>query len=158
MNLDRLSFIVELASVATAAQKEEISFRRSIAEEIARRERERQFAYRRLDLARLMAAAAIGAGTFEEAHGKQIEALKAELGWHDDSERRKPIFAAWQAVSRAVWEQIEPAKAAAEGAVGDGPTVAEALHTFEDWYRDEIGAEFLAVFDVEIPEMPVVEF
>lgn len=157
MTIDRHAFIVEFATIATAAQKEEIAFRRNIAAEIERRERARQFAYRRLEVARLMAAAAVGAATAEDAHAKQVDALKGEFGWHADTERRKTIFAAWQPITLAVWEQVKPATAASETA-GEGPNVGEAFSAFEAWYETEFGSPFLAILDHEIPEMPVVEF
>ena len=157
MNLDRHAFILDLAAAATAAQKEELAFRKNIAQEMERRERARQFAYRRLDVARLMAAAAAAAANADEAHAKQIETLRAEFGWHGDTERRKAIFAAWQPVSLAVWEQVKPAPTDA-AMDGDKPKVEAAFRAFEDWYKAEFGSDFLAILDHEIPEMPVVEF
>jgi hypothetical protein len=142
-----------MEQTAIAAQREEIGFRESIAAEIAKRERARQFAFRRLDLARSMTAAAGGAKGEEEAVTRQLAAFKRELDWHSETEARTRILDQWRPVAQAVWCNVDPNAEAA--AVGD---VQEAMLAFESWYEKEQGQPFLMLFDHEIEEMPVVEF
>lgn len=161
------AFLAVLARAATAAQREEIAFRDSISAEIARRERDRQFAFRRLDLARTMAGAIASAATPEDAVRAQLAALKADLGWHSETVARAKILSAWTAVAEAVWRHRPlPAAAASDGsgataaspAGPEGPSVEDAMAAFEAWYEAEHGQPFLALMDQDIPEIPVVEF
>lgn len=154
MNADTRSFIADLEHAATAAQREEIAFRESIASEITKRERARQFAFRRLDLARTMSAAAAAAENEEDAVARQLAAFKRELDWHSESEARKRILDAWRPVATAVWSHARPDKTD----TAQHASVPATMLAFEDWYRSENGNEFLALFDQEIPELPVVEF
>ncbi len=154
MKADARSFIADLELAATSAQREEIAFRENIAAEITRRERARQFAFRRLDLARTMSAAAASAESEEDAVARQLAAFKRELDWHSESDARKRILDAWRPVAAAVWSHARPDDADA----APPASVPAAMLAFEDWYRSEHGNDFLALFDQEIPEMPVVEF
>jgi len=161
MTLAPQDFIAELEQAAVAAQKEEMDFRNRVGAEIERRERDRQFAFRRVGLARAMAAAAQGAKDEDEAVERQIVALRTELGWHSDRGQRGKILQAWKAVARAIWAGLPESREAPVSAAADGapaPSVSAAVRTFEAWYSAEIGTPFLALLDHEIPEMPVVEF
>ena len=157
MSLPQPAFLGELHAAAVAAQKDEIEFRNSVAAQIARRERERQFAFRRVEIARGMLSAASVAGTREQAVQRQIAALKAELGWHSDTGLRPRIYEAWTPVAEAVWLSLK-AEAKEGGETSPEVSVQAAMRTFEAWYEAQIGAPFLALLDHEIPEMPVVEF
>lgn len=151
-------FITDLEGSAIAAQREEISFRQNIAAEIAKRERARAFAFRRLDLARTMAEAANGADNADEAIARQIAALKRELDWHSDTDARTRVLDAWRPVAEAVWSVVG-SDDAAEGAPAPArAAVPQALAAFESWYESEHGKPFLDMFEVVIEEMPVVEF
>lgn len=151
------AFIADLEATAGAAQRAEIAFRDSISVELARHERERQFAFRRVALARRMADAALGAEDLEKARAAQIAALKSELGWHADTPQRQSIYEAWLGVCDAVWAACRRPEGD-ETPGGRSAGVAEALAAFEAWYEAEYGSSFLVILDVEIPEMPVVEF
>ncbi len=154
MKAEVRSFIADLEHAATSAQREEIAFRENIAAEITRRERARQFAFRRLDLARTMSSAAAGADGEEDAVARQLAAFKRELDWHSESEARKRTLDAWRPVAAAVWSHTRPDVSE----VAPTASVPAAMLAFEDWYRSENGNDFLAIFDQEIEEMPVVEF
>lgn len=156
-------FLDELATLAGAAQRSELDLRRDVALEIAQRERERQFAFRRLELARSMVRAARDADSEAVAVAAQIAALRNEFGWYGDSVERQRIVAEWRKVARAVSRSlgIAAGEAATEPepeAEDESVSVRDALQAFEAWYRGELGSEFLALLDHEIPEMPVVEF
>lgn len=156
MSISTPEFLGELDRAAIAAQQDELEFRKSVAEGIARRERARQFAFRRLDLARTMLTAARSAESEQDAVKRQIAALKSEFGWHSDTGARPRIYAAWEPVALAIWRSL-PAK---DGVTKDTSraSVGEAMLAFEAWYQAEAGHPFLALLDHEIPEMPVVEF
>lgn len=162
MKHEPLPFLVEMERMAHLAQREELAFRDGIARELARLERERQFAFRRLELARSMAIAAEGAESEEAAVSRQIAALVAQFGWYSEGEQRQKILAAWTPVAVAVWKS---AQAPATSGVDDHSTfpkdpaaVLDAIRAFEVWYEREIGQPFLAILDHEMPEIPVVEF
>lgn len=150
--LDRLD------AAAKAAQAAEIAFRRSVADGIARHERLRQFAFRRLGLAQALAAAVAAAETAEAAAAAGAATLQRELGWHSETEPRTRILHAFRPVTLAVWAEGRPAEEAAKAEVEGGVPVEDAFAAFEAWYEAEFGQPFLALLDVEIPEMPVVEF
>lgn len=176
-------FVNRLEQEAIAAQRSEIAFRRDIAAEIERRERDRQYAFRRLDLARTMAKAAGETDSEEKAIAAQVAALRAELGWYGDTEERQRVFEAWREVATAVAASVasnarddastedgaalartgtgkatENAESDTDADTQDAARVPDAMRAFEDWYEREFGKPFLALFDQEIPEFPVVEF
>lgn len=152
MSIAQPPFIADLERVAGEAQAEEVRFRKSFALEVEKRERARAFAFRRLGLMRIMAAAAAGADTVETARAAQRDALKAALGWYGDSELRTTALEAWGAVADAVWA------ARTEAPDPDAPSPADALASFEAWYEVANGSPFLALLDQEPLEAPVVEF
>lgn len=152
---ETIAFLAALEQAAHAAQREEIAFRSNVAAEIAKRERARQFAFRRLGLIKAVVTSSSAAKDGAEALARGRAALKAELGWLSDSEARLPILEAWGAVTQAVWRTLHPETAAE--ADHDRPSVGDALAAFEAWYETAHGSAFLALLDQEIPEMPVVE-
>jgi hypothetical protein len=144
-------YLIRLEALASAAGVRELEFRTSVAAETARLERERQFAYRRLDLLRTLAGAAASAATPEQARSHALAALQRELGWNTETEARKMVLAAIAPVLEAMRREGEPGGEA-------GPSVEEVMAEFEAWYAASFGSPFLAHFDVELPELPVVEF
>jgi len=160
MNRDD-QLLAQLAEAATVAQREEITFRDNIGLEIDKRERARQYAFRRLALAEIMLQAARASDDEEKAVAAQTAALRAELGWHGESEPRKRIFAAWRPVALLVWAAVRPPPAEAGPDAGEPQPpldIAAALGAFERWYEAEFGSNYLAILDQEKQELPVVEF
>lgn len=154
-------FLSALHQTALAAQREEISFRNNVAREIASRELARKYAFRRLSLAELMVQAARRAESEEQAIAAQAAALRTEMGWHGDTEQRRRIFAAWRPVSMAAWDAVRPRSDAHDEpstTSAERPDIAAALATFEAWYLAEFGSNYLDILEVEIQELPVVEF
>ena len=156
-------FLSGLRHAATAAQNEEISFRNNVGGEIEKRERARQYAFRRLSITELMGQASRGAENEEQAIGAQTAVLRGEFGWHGDTEPRRRIFAAWQPVAVAIWAAVRPPPVEADaGASAPSsevqPDISAALATFETWYLAEFGSNYLAILDQEMQELPVVEF
>ncbi len=160
MNSDD-EFLSALHQTALTAQREEIAFRDNVAREIASRERARKYAFRRLSLAELMAQAARRAESEEQAIAAQTAALRSEFGWHGDTEQRRRLIAAWRPVALTAWEAVRPRSTEAgekEPAPMERPDIAAALATFEAWYFAEFGSNYLDLLEVEIEELPVVEF
>ena len=149
------AFLATLDAAAAVAQREELAFRHSIAEQIAAHERRRQFAFRRADVARIVAGAVAAAPDRAEAEAAGERALREELGWHGWSEARGRILAAFRPVVQAIVAAILPP----EEGVSPAPLadIPAALAAFEAWYQAETGTPFLALFDVEMPELPLVE-
>lgn len=161
--IDRDSpFLSALEHAATAAQREEIDFRNNVGREIEKRERARQYAFRRLSIAELMVRTVRSAETEEQAVAAQTAMLRDEFGWLGDSEQNARILAAWRPVALAVWAAVKPpATEPTEPettAMEVPPDVAGALAAFEAWYVDEFGSSYLAILDHEMQELPVVEF
>jgi hypothetical protein len=134
-------------AAASAAHIAETEFSKEFDRELARRRRQREFAYRRLGLVKELAKAA-HAGTADSV----IAALRAELGWHETSAIKNRILDAFKPVAEAVCSQVH-AKDAEEC-----KSIEEAFATFEAWYLKDTGQPFLALLDHEIPEMPLVDF
>ncbi len=155
--MEQPAFMALLNDEAIAAQQAEIAFRNSISDQIAQHERERQFAFRRIDIIERMIAAAGGAETRDDAVAAQRSVLKAILGWNADTEARLPVLDAWSRVAEAVW-RFRTAELEAADAAPQQTTVPDALKAFEAWYLVEFGTPFLAMLDQEVEELPVVEF
>lgn len=146
-----------LDAAAKAAQAAEIAFRQSVADGIARHERQRQFAFRRLGLVKAVAAAVAAAETEEAAVTAGTVAVQRELDWHSESDTRTRILDAFRTVTLAVWAEARP-NDDQPAADAEPVPVEDAFAAFEAWYETEIGQPFLALMDVEYPVLPVVEF
>lgn len=154
-------FLTALREVATAAQAEEIDFRNNVSREIEKRERARQYAFRRLSIAELMVDAARKAEDEDRSIAAQTAVLRNEFGWHGDTDMRRRIFAAWRPVAVAVWENVKPQPAESgpsDPSSAPPPDVVAALGAFEAWYLSEFGSNYLSILDQEVLELPVVEF
>lgn len=149
------AFLAALDAAAAAAQREELAFRRSIADQIAAHERRRAFAFRRADVARIVTAAIAAAPDRAQAEEAGEQALRQELGWHGWSEARGRILAAFRPVLAAIAAATLPPEEGKPPTTT--PDVPAAFAAFEAWYEAETGTPFLALFDVEMPELPLVE-
>jgi hypothetical protein len=134
-------------AAASAAHVAETEFSKEFDRELARRRREREFAYRRLGLVKELAKAA-RAGTADSV----VTALRSELGWHETSAIKDRVLDAFKPVAEAVCSQFH-AKDPKECR-----SIEEAFAAFEAWYQKDTGTPFLALLDHEIPEMPLVDF
>lgn len=144
----RPAFLDALDRQAIAAQEEEVRFRRSFGEEVARRERARVFAFRRAGFLARMTAACAGAEDEAAATAAVRAAFAAEFGWYGETEARTRILAQFDEVTAAL-------RCALAGQEADP---AAAMAAFEGWYAETLGSPFLALFDQEPIEAPVVEF
>ena len=143
------AFLEALKCAADQASDAEESFRREIATRMKELERERAFAWRRLNLMRGIDAVIAPVASEEEAVAAADAALRLKLGWGDDSPARNEVLSRFATISRALFASH------GEGAQID---VGATLAGFEEWYRDTHPGPFWALFDYEMQETPVVDF
>jgi|SoiMethySBSTD1v2_1073268.scaffolds.fasta_scaffold445884_1 hypothetical protein len=151
-------FLNALELSAEKAAKVENDFRRASAERAKVLERERTFAYRRLNFMRAVAEAVASAENKEIAIAAATAAMRTKLGWSGDSEapeieyRRATVLSRLVPVARQVSASVAP--------TGDAPTpdVAAALTDFEAWYRETYPQPFWTLFEHYMPDTPRTDF
>jgi hypothetical protein len=152
MNDAAAALLSQFESAARAAQETEATFRKTVAAQIARLEREREIAFRRTRLIRLLAGAATGLAKEDEAVGAQCLALREEFGWPGESEAHKLILDEMKPLAVAVWQCV------CETEMGSAEAVGVELANFEAWFQATRGSSFYALFDQYVPEAPLVDF
>jgi hypothetical protein len=140
-------------TAAQTAQEAEAKLRRSMAEEIARIERERAFAFRRARLVRLLASGTTGAEDEPAALAAQAQAVYDELGFSSENAAHREIVEHLEPVGKAVWQ----CACASEEQSDPAPTGA-ALTEFEQWFLKARGQSFYMLFEQHIPDTPLVDF
>ncbi len=151
-DIDRL--IKPFEQAAEDAHRAEAGYARQFEVELARRKRDREFAFRRLGLVRELLKAACKTDA-EAAAAAQVDCLRSEIGWHDLSPAREKIIAEFTKLA-AVIHNLATARQV-KGKKPQ-PAITTAFAGFESWYAAETGSAFLALLDHEIPEMPLVDF
>jgi hypothetical protein len=147
------ALLATFEAVASAAGKAEAAVRKRAEAEIAAAERERAFAYRRLNLLRTLVRAIVSAESEQAAVGRGLAAVRAELGWEVDSDTRTETLSRLAPVVRTAFANLMPA----EDAEAPCAEVAGTLADFEAWYERAYGRPFWGLFEQEIAEMPLVE-
>jgi len=146
------SFLDALHVAAGRAETAEGQYRREAAQRISALERERVFAYRRLNLMRAVADAVAGSESEELAVASAQAILRSKLGWNSDSEARTELLSRFAPVGQAVFCGL---------AASEEPPVAsveEALAAFEAWYEGDRRTPFWILFEQYVPETPRVDF
>jgi hypothetical protein len=138
------------ADRATAAENE---FRAQIATRIRALENERAFAYRRLNLMRLIAEGMNSAENEEAAVAAASAMLRTKLGWVSDSNARTEVISHFVPVAQAMFDQHAPEKCESKPR-----NLAQALAEFENWYASTHTVAFWALFENVMPETPIVDF
>jgi hypothetical protein len=147
------ALLASFEAAATAAGQAEAALRRRVQAEIAAAERVRAFAYRRFNLLATLTRAIGPAETEETAVAYGLAAVRAQLGWMDDSDTRTETLSRLAPVVRTTFACLAPV----EDGVTSAADVAAALADFEAWYERTYGRPFWALFEQEIEEMPLVE-
>jgi hypothetical protein len=145
--------VADFETAAQVAQDAEARLRKSMAEELARIERERAFAFRRTRLIRLLASSTTGAEDQDAALAAQAQAVAAELGLDPDNDAHREVIENLKPLGEAVWT----CACAREEHSDPAPTSA-ALHDFEAWFLKARGQPFYVLFDRYIPETPLIDF
>ncbi len=143
----------DLEAAAKAAQAAETKFRAEMAREIARVERERVFAFRRVRFAKLLADAIASAEQPEAVTAAQRRAVANEFGWDSSGDRHRAVLDRVEVLGAAFKPETE--RASDERST---PDFASALKEFEAWYQGHAGEPFYSLFDQYVPEAPLVDF
>jgi hypothetical protein len=158
-------YIDGLQQAAGKAQSVEAEYRQEASVRIATLERERAFAFRRMNLMRSIAEAAMpqveDSSDAPERSGEEIAVARAlallriRLGWSSDSEMQDATLARFTPVAIALCR-------ASIGEDQNGPDatpdIGEALGRFEDWYEKAYGVSFWTLFENPMPDTPRVDF
>jgi hypothetical protein len=146
-------FLDRLKAAADSAAAAEATFRQEAAQQIATLDRERAFAFRRLNLMRGIADAIVAAETEEQAVAAALATLRAKLDWSDDSKARALVLSRFSPVAQAVFANLTASEN--DAAL---PDVAQVLLEFENWYAQARDTPFWSLFDHYRSETPVVDF
>jgi hypothetical protein len=145
--------VADFEAEAKLAQEAEARLRKSMAEEIARIERERAFAFRRTRLIRLLASGSPDAEDDDAVLAAQSQAVCDELGLTAENPAHKEILERLEPVGKAVWQ----CACSADEQVNSDATNA-ALRDFEAWFEQTRGQSFYRLFEHHVPETPLVDF
>jgi hypothetical protein len=148
------SFLDALKLAADRATTAERDFRREISERTKALERERAFAFRRLNLMRAVADLVAGAESEDVAVAGAAAVIRAKLGWSSDSEARVAVVSRFAPVTRAVFASLAPS----DDEDAPEPDIIKALAEFEIWYAETHPNPFWTLFENYMPETPVVDF
>jgi hypothetical protein len=146
--LDALKFAADNSSVA------ENEFRSQLAARIKELEKQRSFAFRRLNLMKEVSSVIAGAESEEIAVAVATAVLRAKLGWASDSEARMAVVSSFAPVAQAMFASLAPAESEDE----PRPDVLKKLTEFEAWYAETHPNPFWVLFENYMPETPVVDF
>jgi hypothetical protein len=147
-------FLDTLALAASRSAQAESDIRRQWAERIKTLERERAFAHRRLNFMRAIAEAVATAESEEIAVAAATAAMRAKLGWWDESDARTEVLSRFVPVAQQVFAGLAPVV----DEEAPPPDVLGALAGFETWYRETHPHPFWMLFENEMPETPLVDF
>src|ERR1700709_2470640 len=143
--LDVLKLAADNSSVA------ENEFRNQLAARIKELEKQRSFAFRRLNLMKEVSGVIAGAESEEIAVAVATAVLRAKLGWADDSGARMGVGSSFAPVAQAMFASLAPVESEDE----EKPDVIEALAEFEAWYAETHPNPFWVLFENYMPETPV---
>ncbi len=145
------SFLEELKAAATRAEAAEAQYRQDAVQKIAQLERERAFAYRRLNLLNAVAGAAARAEDEDAAVTDGLALLRERLDWSTIDDARSEVLSRFAQVVAAVARAVRRSEGPSSGSIVD------VLAEFETWYLDRRGNSFWMLFEQELPELPLVE-
>jgi hypothetical protein len=146
------SFLEGLQVAARDADLAEAAFRRQVATRVAGLERDRAFAYRRLNLMRAIAEAVGQAEEEQPAVAYALAALRGRLGWESDSDARAAVLTRFAPVAQAMFASVVSNEQPSEMDVG------ASLARFEAWYSESHTTPFWTLFENYMPETPRVDF
>jgi hypothetical protein len=148
------SFLDTLKLAADRSSATEDEFRRSIVERTKELEKQRSFAFRRLNLMKEVSGVIAGAESEEMAVAGATVVLRAKLGWVSDGEARVEVVSRFAPVAQAMFASLAPV----EDDEAEKPDVMAALGEFETWYVATHPNPFWILFENYMPETPVVDF
>jgi hypothetical protein len=146
--LDALKLSADQSATAEA------EFRSQIAGRIKELEKQRSFAFRRLNLMKEVSGVVAGAESEEIAVAGATAVLRTKLGWTSDSEARVAVVSSFAPVAQAMFASLAPVESDDE----ERPDVIKRLAEFEAWYEATHPNPFWVLFENYMPETPVVDF
>ena len=146
--LDALKLSADQSAIA------ENEFRSQIAARIKELEKQRSFAFRRLNLMKEVSSVIASAESEEIAVAAATAVLRAKLGWADDSDARIAVVSSFAPVAQAMFASLAPVESEDE----EKPDVIRTLAEFEAWYEASHQSPFWVLFENYMPETPVVDF
>jgi hypothetical protein len=147
-------FLDMLELAASRSAQAESDFRREWTERIKALEHERACAHRRLNFMRAITEAVATAESEEIAVAAATAAMRAKLGWWDESDARTEVLLRFVPVARQVFAGLT--SVVEEEA--PPPDILGALAAFETWYRETHPHPFWILFENQMPETPLVDF
>ena len=141
-------------AAAQAAENAEKSFRATLQRRLEALERQRIFAYRRMNLVIGIVQEAARQDARDTAVAAVIAFVAAEFRLERGRDRHETIIGQLASVAEAAALITHPSPEE-DRAV---PDLAAALATFEAWYQAETGAQFLARAYIALPETPLVDW
>jgi len=151
MTVATTSFLEELKAAADRAAAAEMQYRREAAARTAQLEKERAFAFRRLNLINAVTGAVRRAENEETAVVDGLALLRDKVNWSTVDETRNEVLSRFSQVIVAILREVAPSEDESSG------SVADALAEFEAWYLDQRRNSFWMLFEQELPELPLVE-
>ena len=153
MTLPAMTLLTHFEAAAMAAQASETELRKALAQQIAKAERHRTYAFRRTRLVRALATHDMPANdTAEAAWAAQQKSVCEELGWSVISENHQNILTRMQPLAAAVQACVSAPQELPASAV------LRELETFELWFEQAHGKSFYVLFDQYVPQVPLVDF
>jgi hypothetical protein len=149
-------FLETLELAASRSAQAESDIRREWAERIKTLEHERAFAHRRLNFMRAIAEALATVESEEIAVAAATAAMRAKLGWWDESDARAEVLSRFVPVAQQIFASLAPVVEKKEEA--PAPNVLGVLAAFETWYRETHPHPFWVLFENQMPETPLVDF
>jgi hypothetical protein len=145
-------YLAGLEAAADAAAHRETAFRKEAPQRIATLERERAFAYRRLNLIRAIAGVVGGAESEDSAVGAGLAMLRAKVDETGKSSVTTPVVTHFAPVVASVFHVVEGEGEPPVSAIG------ETLAVFEAWYLATYNKPFWTLFEHVVAQTPVVDF
>ena len=153
MTLPAMTLLTHFEAAAKAAQASETELRKALAQQIAKAERHRAYAFRRTRLVRALATHDIAPNdTVDAAWVAQKKSVCEELGWSVISESHQVILTHMQPLAAAVQVCVSAPEELPATAV------LHELETFETWFEQAHGKSFYVLFDQYVPQVPLVDF
>jgi hypothetical protein len=151
------TFLNTLKSAADQASGAETAFHRELAQRIKLLEKERAYAFRRLNLMQLIANSVMGSEDRDMAIAGSLAMVRIELGWDGEDDGHNLVMTQLKNVSEAVLGVLKPPSEENAAPQAPAPDPVAALKQFEQWYARTYQRSFWSLFDQERPELPLVE-
>ncbi len=151
-------FLDQLRAAAEEKERLELEYRRESRHRLEGLETERTRAYRRYNLLKDMAAAAAERTELPAGVEAQLAVASAEAGWSEARTGYAELRERLSPIAALIHEHMHPPETA-ETTTSAASDVPNALASFEAWYRERFGQDFLDLLGRPAPSFqPLVDF